>query len=83
MSSNRGIYRVSKQDLNDFAANKRKTITSIAYGTIDGMLNAECNGGLSLRALRRAMERCGSPPRTASQSLTPKSSPAICNLLPL
>jgi signal transduction histidine kinase/ligand-binding sensor domain-containing protein len=47
MSSNRGIYRVSKQDLNDFAANKRKTITSIAYGTIDGMLNAECNGGLS------------------------------------
>jgi signal transduction histidine kinase/ligand-binding sensor domain-containing protein len=47
MSSNRGIYRVSKQDLNDFAANKRKTITSVAYGTIDGMLNAECNGGLS------------------------------------
>jgi signal transduction histidine kinase/ligand-binding sensor domain-containing protein len=47
MSSNRGIYRVSKQELNDFAANKRKTITSIAYGTIDGMLNAECNGGLS------------------------------------
>jgi signal transduction histidine kinase/streptogramin lyase len=47
MSSNRGIYRVSKQDLNDFAANKRKTVTSIAYGTIDGMLNAECNGGLS------------------------------------
>ena len=47
MSCNRGIYRVSKQDLNDFAANNRKTITSVAYGTIDGMLNAECNGGLS------------------------------------
>jgi signal transduction histidine kinase/streptogramin lyase len=47
MSSNRGIYRVSKQDLNEFAANKRKTITSVAYGTIDGLLNAECNGGLS------------------------------------
>ena len=49
MSSNWGIYRVRKQDLNEFAANKRKTITSVAYGTIDGMLNAECNGGLSTR----------------------------------
>jgi signal transduction histidine kinase/ligand-binding sensor domain-containing protein len=54
MSSNRGIYRVSKQDLNEFADNKRKTITSVAFGTIDGMLNAECNGGLSPAGARMA-----------------------------
>lgn len=45
MSSNRGIYRVRKQELNDFADGKIKAITSIGYGKSDGMLNAECNGG--------------------------------------
>src|ERR1700761_3504624 len=46
MSCNRGIYRVSKQDLNAFADGKRTTITSVAYGNADGMLNVECNGGM-------------------------------------
>lgn len=46
MSSNRGIHRVSKQELDDFANGRRAEITSIAYGKSDGMLNAECNGGL-------------------------------------
>jgi hypothetical protein len=45
MSSNRGIYRVRKQELNDFAEGKLRSITSVAYGKSDGMLNAECNGG--------------------------------------
>jgi signal transduction histidine kinase/ligand-binding sensor domain-containing protein len=45
MSCNRGIYRARKQELNDFAAGKIKTITSIGYGRSDGMSNAECNGG--------------------------------------
>ncbi|MGA8594637.1 MAG: two-component regulator propeller domain-containing protein [Bryobacteraceae bacterium] len=47
MSCNRGIYRVSKRQLNDFAAGKTSTVTSIAYGRRDGMRNAECNGGLT------------------------------------
>lgn len=46
MSCNRGIYRVSKQDLNAFANGKSATITSVAYGKADGMLNVECNGGM-------------------------------------
>jgi hypothetical protein len=45
MSCNRGIYRVRKQELNDFADGKSKTINSIAYGKGDGMPSAECNGG--------------------------------------
>jgi signal transduction histidine kinase/ligand-binding sensor domain-containing protein len=45
MSCNRGIYRVRKQELNDFADGKIKAITSIGYGKGDGMVNAECNGG--------------------------------------
>ena len=47
MSSNRGIYRVKKQELNDFADGRRRAISSIAYGKIDGMATVECNGGLS------------------------------------
>jgi ligand-binding sensor domain-containing protein len=45
MSCNRGIYRVRKQELNDFAEGKIKTLTSLAYNKGDGMANAECNGG--------------------------------------
>jgi len=45
MGCNRGIYRVSKQELNEFAEGTRQTITSIAYGRSDGLLNPECNGG--------------------------------------
>jgi signal transduction histidine kinase/ligand-binding sensor domain-containing protein len=45
MSCNRGIYRVRKQELEDFAAGKIQAVTSIAYGKSDGMLNVECNGG--------------------------------------
>lgn len=46
MSCNRGIYRVSKRQLNEFAAGGRSSITSVAYGRSDGMLNVECNGGV-------------------------------------
>jgi signal transduction histidine kinase/ligand-binding sensor domain-containing protein len=45
ISCNKGIYRVSRQELNDFAAGKISRINSVAYGKRDGMLNSECNGG--------------------------------------
>lgn len=45
MSSNQGIYRVSRGQLNDFADGKRQTITSTVFGKSDGMLNTEANGG--------------------------------------
>ena len=45
ISSNRGVYRVRKRQLNDFAEGKIAGIESIAYGAQDGLLNIECNGG--------------------------------------
>jgi diguanylate cyclase (GGDEF)-like protein len=45
ISSNRGIYRVRRQELNDFADGKITRINSVGYGTQDGMLSTECNGG--------------------------------------
>lgn len=47
ISSNHGIYRVSRDELNEYADGRRLSITSTAYGKSDGMLNAEANGGRS------------------------------------
>ena len=45
MSSNRGIFRASHQELSDFADGKTRSVASISYGTGDGMKTDECNGG--------------------------------------
>lgn len=52
ISSNRGIYRVRKQELNDFAAGKISRINSVGFGKQDGMLNNECNGGRQPASVR-------------------------------
>jgi signal transduction histidine kinase/ligand-binding sensor domain-containing protein len=46
MSSNRGIFRVSKKQLNDVASGKESNVITVSYGQSDGMANTECNGGL-------------------------------------
>jgi ligand-binding sensor domain-containing protein/signal transduction histidine kinase len=45
MSSNRGVFRVSKKELNDVADGKAQSVTCNSYGTADGMESRECNGG--------------------------------------
>jgi ligand-binding sensor domain-containing protein/signal transduction histidine kinase len=45
MTGNKGICRVSRKELNDFAEGKTTSITPILYGTADGMRSNECNGG--------------------------------------
>jgi hypothetical protein len=45
MSGNRGIFRVSRNELNEFADGKRSAVTSVSYGGGDGMANHETNGG--------------------------------------
>jgi signal transduction histidine kinase/ligand-binding sensor domain-containing protein len=47
ISSNRGVYRVNRQQLNDFADGRIAFVTSVAYGVKDGMADVECNGGRS------------------------------------
>ncbi|HKX27447.1 MAG TPA: two-component regulator propeller domain-containing protein [Blastocatellia bacterium] len=44
MTSNKGISRVSKQELNDFADGKIQRLTSVYFGTSDGLKTSECNG---------------------------------------
>ena len=45
LSGLRGIYRISRQQLNEVAAGRRAAVECVAYGEADGMLNSECNGG--------------------------------------
>jgi signal transduction histidine kinase len=48
MSCNRGVFKVRKGMLNEFADGKIKSITGRSYGTAEGMRTFECNGGTQL-----------------------------------
>ncbi len=45
LSGLRGIYRISRQQLNEVATGKRAEVECAAFGEADGMRNSECNGG--------------------------------------
>ena len=45
MSCNRGVFRASKKELNEFAEGKIKSIQCTSYGRSDGLASHECNGG--------------------------------------
>lgn len=45
LSGNQGVHRVSLRQLNDYAAGKLPAVLVSTFGTTDGMLNRECNGG--------------------------------------
>ncbi len=44
MSGNKGIYRTSLAQLNDFADGRRASVESFSYDAADGMISRECNG---------------------------------------
>jgi len=45
MNSNQGIYRVRRDELNQFADGQLTRVNSVSYGPDDGLLNVEGNGG--------------------------------------
>jgi diguanylate cyclase (GGDEF)-like protein len=45
LTSNKGIYRVKKKELNDFADGAIKTVQPVEYNETDGMRSRVCNGG--------------------------------------
>jgi len=44
-TSPKGIFKLTRNDLNDFGEGKIQTLTPTTYGTSDGMLTRECSGG--------------------------------------
>jgi len=51
-SSNRGVFRVTKSQLDAFAARRIRQISSRPFGNHDGMRSAECNGGFQPAGVR-------------------------------
>src|SRR5205085_6343041 len=49
MSGNKGVYRVTRSQLNDFADGRASYVTAVSYGTADGMVIDETNGGQPAR----------------------------------
>jgi len=52
MTSNRGVFRVAKQQLVDVAERRLAAIVSSAFGGADGMRAAECNGNAQPAGMR-------------------------------
>ena len=75
MSSNQGIYQVAKQQLNDFAWGKIRTLTSTVFGKSDGMLSTECNGGRQPAALKASDGRIWFPTQNGAAIIDPASVP--------
>ena len=74
-SCNRGIYRVNKQQLNDFAAGRTRSITSFRYGRQDGMRNEECNGGFSPAGFKTSDGRLWFPTQDGVAIVDPEKLP--------
>lgn len=47
LSCNKGVYRVSRKELNDVAEGRAAIVQCTSYGEADGMESRECNGGYS------------------------------------
>jgi ligand-binding sensor domain-containing protein/signal transduction histidine kinase len=75
MSCNLGIYRVSKQQLNDFADGKIKLVDSVSYGKRDGLLNPECNGGYQPAGIRSRDGRLWFPTQEGVAVVEPEAVP--------
>jgi signal transduction histidine kinase/ligand-binding sensor domain-containing protein len=73
ISSNRGIYSVAKDELNEFADGRRANVTAVAYGKSDGMLNAECNGGRSPAGIRARDGRLWFPTQDGVAVIDPQN----------
>jgi signal transduction histidine kinase/ligand-binding sensor domain-containing protein len=73
MSCNLGIYRVKRQELEDFAAGEISVVTSIAYGKKDGMLSAECNGGHQPAGVRTRDGRMWFPTQDGAAVIDPQT----------
>jgi signal transduction histidine kinase/ligand-binding sensor domain-containing protein len=81
ISSNAGIYRVAKSELEAVAGGTAKTVLSIPYGKRDGMLTAECNGGSQPAGIRARDGRLWFPTQKGVAVIDPDRVPSN-NLAP-
>jgi signal transduction histidine kinase/ligand-binding sensor domain-containing protein len=76
ISCNVGIYRVSRNELNEFAEGKARTVTCTAYGKRDGLMNPECNGGSEPAGIKAADGKLWFPTQGGVIVVDPENEPA-------
>ena len=76
MTSNRGIHRVAKDQLNAFAAGRLSAVSASSYGKSDGMLTEECNGGIWPAGIRARDGRLWLPTQDGVAVIDPKAAAA-------
>ena len=82
-SSNRGVYRVGKDDIDAFLLGQRREVTSQVFGTADGMASSECNGGFNNAGTRTQDGRLWFPTTRGvavvdpAEALRPKPIPQV------
>lgn len=72
MSSNQGLFRVDKHQLNSFASQKTDAISSIVYGKGDGIKSSEFNGGVQPAGWKSQDGRLWFPSKHGVAMLDPK-----------
>jgi ligand-binding sensor domain-containing protein len=75
MSSNRGIFRVPRSQLDDVAEGRRALVSAVAYGARDGMRSVECNGGRQSAGLRARDGRLWFPTQDGLVAIDPSRAP--------
>ncbi|MBS1796535.1 MAG: hypothetical protein JSS81_22065 [Acidobacteria bacterium] len=73
MSSNQGIYRVARAELEDLAAGRIQAVSSEAFGKRDGLLNTECNGGRQPAGVRARDGRLWFPTQEGAAVVDPRT----------
>jgi signal transduction histidine kinase/ligand-binding sensor domain-containing protein len=75
MSSNRGVHRASRRELNAVADGEVNTLSAIALTRSDGLRSPECNGGIEPAAVRTADGLIWFPTQQGIVSIDPKLVP--------
>ena len=70
-----GIYRVSKQELNDFAEHRIDRVTSTIFGKNDGLENLSCTGNNQPRAIVAQDGTLWFPTQDGIAQIDPKAVP--------
>jgi ligand-binding sensor domain-containing protein len=75
MSSNRGVFRVALNELNDVADKKIARVNSVNYGSADGMKSSECNGNSQPAGIRARDGRMWFPTTNGLAIIDPSNIP--------
>ena len=79
LSTTRGICRIARQQLREFADGRRKTLEPVNYGVEDGLRSAQCapSSRPAAAALARRTAASGSPPAADWRYTAPADRPQI------